>query len=174
MRRANNFEKKIFTDFDIVQNFHLFCQVRPCRFYVKHSGCASRFSVKIFKFPKIALNCVEALLLTSRTNNFAENICFTDFEIVTKFSPFLSGRRLSIFRPKFKIFQNYMNLYENTSFDEKSKSFCRKLLSLQTFVTVQICIIFVRSVSVYFPSKIQVSPNCLKLCRNTSFDEKSK
>ena len=42
---------------------------------------------------------------------------------------------------------------------------------LAQFKIVQNFTIFVRSAPVEFPSKTQFSKNCLKLWRNTSFDE---
>ena len=51
-----------------------------------------------------------------------------------------------------------------------TNNFAKKYFLAQ-FKIVQIFTIFVRSAPVDIPSKIQFSKNCLKLWRNTSFDE---
>ena len=49
-----------------------------------------------------------------------------------------------------------------------------KKIFLAQFKIVPNFTIFVRSMPVEFPSKIQFSKNCLKMWRNTSFDYRNK
>ena len=50
----------------------------------------------------------------------------------------------------------------------------KNIFLTQLEIVLNFFTIFVRSAPVEFPSKIQISKNCLKLWRNTSFDERNK
>ena len=79
-----------------------------------------------------------------------------------------------IFPSKIQFSKNCLKVCRNTSFDEWNKEFCQKIFSQHILRQYKIFTIFVRSAAVDFPSKIQISKNCLKVCRITSFDECNK
>ena len=79
-----------------------------------------------------------------------------------------------IFPSKIQFSKNCLKVCRNTSFDEWNKEFCQKIFSYHILRQYKIFTIFVRVAAVDFPSKIQISKNCLKVCRITSFDEWNK
>ena len=78
------------------------------------------------------------------------------------------------FPSKIQISKNCLKVCRITSFDEWTKELCPKKNSQLILRQYKIFTIFVRSAAVDFPSKIQFSKNCLKVCRITSFDEWNK
>ena len=142
----------------IVQNFHYFCKVRACRISVKNS---------IFqKKPKIVEKhffwWVEQIILP-------KNIFLPQLRIVQNFHYFCKVRACPI-SVKNSIFQKMPKIVEKHFF------WWVKLiiLILPQLRIVQNFHYFVRSAPVEFLSKIQFSKKCLKLWRNTSFDEWNK
>ena len=143
-------------------NFHHFCKVRAWRYSFKNS---------IFqKLPKIVekhfLWWVEQIILT-------KNIFFAQFKIVQIFTIFVRDAPVDI-PAKFQFFKNCLKLWRNTSFWWLEQIILQKNIFLAQFKIVQIFTIFVSLAPVDIPSKIQFSKNCLKLWRNTSFDEWNK
>ena len=147
--------------FEIVQNFHYFVRSAPVDIPSK------------IQFSKTASNVVEMFLLMSPTNNFAKKHSLTHFEIVQNFYYFVRSAPVD-FLSKIQFSKKCLKCCRNVSFDEWNKLFCQKNIFLPHFEIVQNFHYFVRSAPVDFPSKIQFSKNCLKCCRNVSFDEWNK
>ena len=147
--------------FEIVQNFHYFVRSAPVDIPSK------------IQFSKTASNVVEMFLLMSPTNNFAKKYSLTHFEIVQNFHYFVRSAPVD-FLSKIQFSKKCLKCCRNVSFDEWNKLFCQKNIFLPHFEIVQNFHYFVRSAPVDFPSKIQFSKNCLKCCRNVSFDEWNK
>ena len=163
MSGTNNFDKKYFlgTIWDS-SNFHHFCKVCACRYSVKNS---------IFqKLPKIVekhfLWWVEQIILT-------KNIFLAQFEDSSNFHHFCKSAPVDI-PSKNSIFQKLPKIVEKHFLWWVEQIILTKNIFLAQFEIVQIFTIFVRSATVDIPSKIQFSKNCLKLWRNTSFDEWNK
>ena len=71
--------------------------------------------------------------------------------------------------------KNILKFCRNLSFDEWNKEFTQKYSFLAQFKIVQNFHYFCKVLAlVEFPSKNQFSKNCLKICRNLSFDEWNK
>ena len=130
---------------------------------------------------------VEQIILPS-------NIFIAQFKIVQIFTIFVRSAPVDI-PSKIQFSKNCLKLWRNTSILQYFLStiqdssnfhhFCKvlwwvekiiltKKIILAQFKIVLIFTIFVRSAPVDIPSKIQFSKNCLKLWRNTSFDELNK
>ena len=160
MSGTNNFEKKYFLSTILdSSNLHHFCKPRACRYSFKNS---------IFqKLPKIVekhfLWWVEQIILPK--NIFlAQYKIVQIFTIFVKYAPVVPVKN-SIFQ-KLPVEKHFLWCVEQTKLP--------KNIFLAQFKIVQILTIFVRSAPVDIPSKIQFSKNCLKLRRNTSFDEWNK
>ena len=106
------------------------------------------------------------------TNNLQKNIFIALFKIAKKFHYFckVHACRISV---KNSISKNCLKLWRNTSFDEGNKQFAKKYF-ISTIKDSTKFSLFLLGGAVKFPSKIQFSKNCLKLWRNTSFDEGNK
>ena len=160
MSGTDNFDKKYFlSTIKIVKNFHHFCKVRACRYSVKNS---------IFqKLPKIVekhfLWWVEPIILT-------KIIFLAQFKIVQIFTIFVRSAPVDI-PSKIQFSKNCLKIVEKHFLWWVQQIILTKNKFLAQFKIVQIFTIFVRSAPVDIPSKIQFSKNCLKLWRNTSFDE---
>ena len=162
MRGTNNLQKNIFlAQFQIAQNFHYFCKVRACRISVKNS---------IFqKLPKI----VENTSFDEGNKKFAKKYFLKHiFRQHKIFTIFVRSAPVE-FRSKIQFSKNCLKLWRNTSFDKGTNNL-QKIFSQHFLRQHKIFTFFVRSAPVEFPSKIQFSKNCLKLWRNTSFDEGNK
>ena len=162
MSGTNNFEKKniFLAQFKIVQIFTIFVRsARACRYSFKNS---------IFqKLPKIVekhfLWWVEQIILT-------KNIFLAQFKIVQIFTIFVRSAPCW-YSFKNSIFQKLPKIMEKHFLWWVEQIILTKNIFLPQFKIVQIFTIFVRFAPADIPSKIQFSKNCLKLCRNTSFDE---
>ena len=162
MSGTNNFDKKYFLSTILdCSNFHHFCKVAACWYSVKNS---------IFqKWPKIVekhfLWWVEQVILTK---NFLSTILDS-----SNFHHFCKPRAC---RYSFKnsIFQKLPKTVEKHFLWWVEQIILTKNIFLAQFNKLQIFTIFVSSGPVDIPSKIQFSKNCLKLWRNTSFDEWNK
>ena len=167
MSGTNNFEKKniFLPQFKIVQIFTIFVRsARACRYSFKNS---------IFqKLPKIVekhfLWWVEQTILKKK------NIFLAQFKIVQIFTIFVRSARACRYSFKNSIFQKLPKIVEKHFLWWVEQIILTKNIFLAQFKIVQIFTIFVRSAPVDIPSKIQFSKNCLKLWRNTSFDEWNK
>ena len=85
MRGTNNLSKKyIFTQFEIVLNFHYFCKVRAC--WIPSKIQISKKCLKLWRNTS----------LMRGTNNFAKKYFFTHFEIVLNFHYFCKVRACRI------------------------------------------------------------------------------
>ena len=164
MSGTNNFVKKYFlsTNWDNT-NFHHFCKVRACRYSFKNS---------IFqKLPKIVEKhffwWVEQIILQKIFSKNSTNWDNTNFHHFCK----VRACRYSF---KNSIFQKMRKLVEKHFFWWVEQIILPKNIFLAQIEIIQIFTIFVRSAPVDIPSKIQFSKNCLKLWRNTSFDEWNK
>ena len=109
-------------------------------------------------------------LLMSGTNNFAKNIFLPHFEIVKKISLFCKVRACQ-FSVKNSIFQKLPQILKKCFFWWVERIILPKNNFLPHFEIVPNLHYFVRVAPFHFPSKIQFSKNCLKRCRNVSFDE---
>ena len=109
-------------------------------------------------------------LLMSGTNNFAKKYFLTPFWDSTKFSLFCNVRACR-FSVKNSIFQKLPQMLLKCFFWWVEQIILPKNIFLPHFERVQNFHYFVRSAPVDFLSKIQFSKNCLKCCRNVSFDE---
>ena len=155
--------KNIFLpQFRIVQNFHYFCKVRTFPIFVKNS---------IFqKMPKIVEKhffwWVEQIILP-------KNIFLPQLRIVQNVHYFCKVRacRISV---KNSIFQKMPKIVEKHFFWWVEQIILPKNIFLPQIRIVQNFHYFVRVAPVEFLSKIQFSKKCLKLWRNTSFDEWNK
>ena len=125
------------------------------------------------QFSKNCLNCGETLPLMSGTNSFAKNYFLSTIWDSSNFYHFCKVRAC---RYSFKnsIFQKWPKIVEKHFLWWVEQIILTKNIFLAQFKIVQIFTIFVRSAPVDNLSKIQFSKNCLKLWRNTSFDEWNK
>ena len=163
MSGTNNFDKKYFlsTNWDNT-NFHHFCKGRACRYSFKNS---------IFqKLPKIVekhfLWWVEQIILTK--NIFLAQIEITQiFTIFVRFTPVDIPSKIQFSKVLPKIVEKHFLWWVE-------QIILTKNIFLAQIEIIQIFNIFVRSAPVNIPSKIQFFKNCLKLWRNTSFDEWNK
>ena len=164
MNGTNNFAcKNIYlAHFKIVQNFHYFCKVRACWISVKNSNFQ--------KLPKVVEKhffwWMEQIILP-------KNIFLAHLKIVQNFHFFynVSACRISV---KNSYFQNLPKVVEKHFFWWMEQIICHKIIFLAHFKIVQNFHFFIRSAPVEFPSKIHISKTCLKLWRNTSFNEWNK
>ena len=162
MSGTNNFDKKYFLrTIQDSSNFHHFCKVSACRYSIKYS---------IFqKLPKI----VEKHFLWWRKQIILrKNIFFAQFKIVQIFTIFVRSPPVDI-PSKIQFSKNWI-IVEKHFLWWVEQIILTKNIFLAQFKIVQIFTIFVRSAPVDIPSKIQFFKNCLKLWRNTSFDEWNK
>ena len=163
MSGTNNFDKKYFlsTNWDNT-NFHHFCKVRACRYSFKKSNFQ--------KLPKIVekhfLWWVEQIILT-------KNIFLAQIEIKLIFTIFCKVRACR-YSFKISIFQKLPKIVEKHFLWWVEQIILTKNIFLAQIEIIQIYTIFVRSAPVDIPSKNQISKNCLKMWRNTSFDEWNK
>ena len=105
----------------------------------------------------------------SGTNNLPKNIFLPHFEIVQNFHYFVRSTPVD-FRQKFNFPKTASNFVEMFLLMSGTNSFPKNIF-LPHFEIVPNFHYFVRSAPVNFPSKIQFSKNCLKCCRNVSFDD---
>ena len=162
MSGTNNFDKKYFlsTNWDNTI-FHHFCKVCACRYSFKKSNFQ--------KLPKIVekhfLWWVEQIILT-------KNI-LAQIEIIQIFTIFV---RVRACRYSFKKsnFQKLPKIVEKHFLWWVEQIILTKNIFLAKIEIKLIFTIFVRVAPVDIPSKIQFSKICLKLWRNTSFDEWNK
>ena len=163
MSGTNNFAKKYFlTPFWDSTKFSLFCKVRACRFSVKNS---------IFqKLPQMLTKCffwwVEPIILP-------KNYFLTPFWDSTKLSLFCKGPRLSIFRQNFNFPKTASNVVEMFLLMSPTNNFAKKYFLTPFWDSTKFSL-FCKVRACRFSSKIQYSKNCLKCCRNVSFDESNK
>ena len=148
--------------FEIVQNFHYFVRSAPVDFLSK------------IQFSKKCLKCCRNVSFDEWNKLFCQkNIFLPHFEIVQNFHYFVRSAPVD-FLSKIQFSKKCLKCCRNVSFDEWNKLFCQENIFLPHFKIVQNFHYFVRSAPVDFPSKIQFSKNCLKCCRNVSFDEWNK
>ena len=163
MSGTKNFAKKYFhsTNWDNT-NFHHFCKVRACRYSFKNSIFQKLRNI----VEKHFLWWVEQIILQKKyfLSTYWDN---------TNFHHFCKVRAC---RHSFKnsIFQKLHNIVEKHFLWWVEQIILPKNIFLAQIEIIQIFTIFVRSAPVDIPSKIQFSKNCLKLWRNTSFDEWNK
>ena len=163
MSGTNNFDKKYFLNtLKDSSIFHHFCLCPRLSIFLQK-----------FNFPKIALNCGETLPLISRTNNFDKKYFLSRNWDNTNFHHFCKVRAC---RYSFKnsIFKNLPKIVEKHFLWWVEQIILTKNIFLAQIEIIPIFTIFVRSAPVDIPSKNQISKNCLKLWRNTSFDEWNK
>ena len=158
MSGTNNFDKKYFlsTNWDNT-NFHHFCKVRACRYSFKKS---------IFqKLPKIVekhfLWWVEQIILTKK--NFLAQI-----EISTNFHHFCKVRACHI-PSKIQFSKKYLKCGETLPLMSGTNNFDKKYFLSTNWNKTNFHHFL--SARVYIPLKFQFSKICLKLWRNTCFDE---
>ena len=99
-----------------------------------------------------------------------KNIFLTHFKIVQFFTIFVRVRACQ-YSFKNWIFKNLSKIVEKHFLWWVEQIILTKNVFLALIEIIQIFTIFVRSAPVDIPSKNQISKNCLKLWRNTSFDE---
>ena len=163
MSGTNNIAKKYFPSTNCENtNFHHFCKVRACRYSFKNS---------IFqKLPKIVekhfLCWVEQIILP-------KNIFFAQFKIIQFFTIFVRSAPVDI-PSKIQFSKNCLKLWRKHFLWWVKQIILPNNIFLAQIDIIQIFTIFVRSAPVNIPSKNQFSKNCLKLWRNTSFDEWNK
>ena len=155
--------KNIFiAQFEIVLNFHYFCKVGACRISVKNPNFQ--------KLPKIAEKHFywwkEQIILP-------KNIFLAQFEIVLIFTIFVRSASVELLS-KIQFSKNCLKLWKNTFLMRGTNNLSKKYFLHTIWDSNKIFTIFVRVGPVEFPSKIQISKKCLKLWRNTSFDEGNK
>ena len=109
----------------------------------------------------------------SGIKNLLKNSFLAQLKLVQNFHYFCKGTPVE-FPSKIQFSKNCLKFCRNLSFDEWNKEFTQKIFSKHNLRQYKIFTIFVRSAPVEFPSKIQLSKNCLKFCRNLSFDEWNK
>ena len=154
--------KKIFlAQFKIVQIFTIFVRSPPVDIPSK------------IQFSKSCLKLWRTLPLMSVTNNFDKKYFLSTILDSSNFHHFCKVRacRYSV---KNSIFQKLPKIVEKHFLWWVEQIILTKNIFFAQFKIVQIFTIFVRSAPVDIPSKIQFSKNCLKLWRNTSFDEWNK
>ena len=157
-------QKNIFlAQCEIVLNFHYFCKVRACRISVKNS---------IFqKLPKIV---EKHFFWWGEQTIYQKNIFFTQFEIVLNFHYFCKVPRLSN-SVKNSNFQKVPEIVEKHFFWWGEQTIYPKNIFFTQFEIVLNFHYFCKvPPACRIPSKIQISKKCLKLWRNTSFDERNK
>ena len=160
MSGLNNLAKKYFlSQFDILLNIHYFCKVRACRISVKNS---------IFqKLPKIVekhfSRWQEQIILP-------KIISLALFEIVQNFYYICKVRacRISI---KNSIFQKLPKIVEKHFSWWQEQIILPKNNFQALFEIIQNFHYFCKVRACRISFKIQFSKNCLKLWRDTSFDE---
>ena len=163
MSGTNNIAKKYFPSTNCENtNFHHFCKVRACRYSFKNS---------IFqKLPKIVEKhffwWVEQIILP-------KNIFFAQFKIIQIFTIFVRSAPVDI-PSKIQFSKNCLKLWRKHFLWWVEQIILIKNIFLAQIEIIQIFTIFVRSAPVDIPSKIQFSKNCLKLWRNTLFEEWNK
>ena len=163
MSGTNNFDKKYFRSTNLDKtNFHHFCKVRACRYSFKNW---------IFQLlPKIVekhfLWWVEQIILT-------KNIFIAHFKIVQFLTIFVRSAPVDIPLKK-SIFQLLPKIVEKHFLWWVEQIILTKNIFVAQIGIIQIFTIFVRLAPVDIPSKIEFSNYCLKLWRNTSFDEWNK
>ena len=158
-KQTINRKNIFFTQFEIVLNFHYFCKVLACRISVKN--------------PKIALSCWETLFWWGKQTINPKSIFLTQFEIVLNFHYFCKVRacRISVKNSNFqklpKIVEKHFIWWGEQTIYPKNIFFTqfKILLNFHYFCKLR---------AYRISSKIQISKNCLKLWRNTSFDEGNK
>ena len=161
MSGTNNFAKKYFlTPFRDSTKFSLFCKVRTCRYSVKNS---------IFQK---CLKCCRNVSFDELNKLFCQKIFSYPILIVQNFHYFVRSAPVG-FPSKIQFSKNCPNVVE-MFFWWVEQIILPKNIFLPHFEIVQNFHYFVRSAPVNFPSKIQFSKNCLKCCRNVSFDEWNK
>ena len=140
-------------------NFHYFCKVRACRISVKNSI-----------FQKLPIIVEEHFSRWQEQIILPKNISLAQFDIVLNFHYFckVCACRISV---KNSIFQNLPKIVEKHFSRWQEQLILQNNISLALFEIVQNFHYFCKVAPVEFPSKIQFSKNCLKLWRNTSFDE---
>ena len=154
--------KNIFlAQIEIIQIFTIFVRFAPVDIPSK------------FNFPKIASNCLETLSLMSGTNNFAKKYFLSTNWDNTNFHHFCNVRACR-YSFKSSIFQKSRKIVEKLFLWWVEQIILSKNIFLAQTEIIQIFTTFVRSAPVDIPSKIQLSKNCLKLWRKTSFDEWKK
>ena len=154
--------KNIFlAQFKIVQIFTIFVRSPPVDIPSK------------IQFSKNCLKLWRTLPLMSGTNNFDKKYFLSTILDSSNFHHFCKVRacRYSV---KNSIFQKLPKIVEKHFLWWVEQIILTKNIFLAQFKIVQILTIFVRYAPVGIPSKIQFSKNCLKLWRNTSFDEWNK
>ena len=154
------YPKNIFlTQFEIVLNFHYFCKVRTCRISVKNSNFQ--------KLPKVVEKHFfwwkEKIILP-------KNIFLAEFEIVLNIHYFCKPVE---FPSKIQFSKNCLKLWRNTSLMRGTNNLSKKYF-LHTIWDSTKFSLFCKVRACQIPSKIQISKKCLKLWRNTSFDERNK
>ena len=154
--------KNIFlAQFKIVQIFTIFVRSAPVDIPSK-----IQFSKKLRKIvEKHFLWWVEQIILT-------KNIFFAQFKIVQIFTIFVRSAPVDI-PSKIQFSKNCLKIWRTLPLMSGTNNFDKNIFLAQ-FKIVQIFTIFVRSPPVDIPSKIKFSKNCLKLWRNTYFDEWNK
>ena len=164
MRGTKNLSKKyFFTQFEIVLNFQYFCKVRACWISVKNS---------IFqKLPKIVEKHFfwwkEQIILP-------KNIFLAQFEIVLNFHYFCKVWPVE-FSVKNSNFQKLPKIVEKHFFWWKEQIILPKNIFLAQFWDSTKFSLFLQGPRLLnFRQKFKISKNCLKLWRNTSFDERNK
>ena len=155
--------KNIFiAHFKIVQFLTIFVRSAPVDIPLKKS---------IFQLlPKIV---EKHFLWFSGTNNFDKKYFLSTNWDNTNFHHFCKVRACG-YSFKNWIFQLLPKIVEKHFLWWVEQIILTKNIFLAQIEIKQIFTIFVRSAPVDIPSKIQFSKNCLKLCRNTSFDEWNK
>ena len=164
MKGTNNWCKKIFSSaqFEIVLNFHYFCKVPRLSNSVKNSNFQ--------KVPKIVEKHFfwwkEQIILP-------KNIFLAQFEIVLNFHYFCKVRacRNSV---KNSDFQKVPKIVEKHFFWWKEQIILPKNIFLAQFEIVLNFHYFCKVRACRISVKIQFTKKCLKLWRNTSFDERNK
>ena len=143
-------------------NFHYLCKVRACRISVKNS-----IFQKLHKIVEKHFSRWQKQIILPK------NISLALFEIIQNFHYFCKVRTSRIFF-KNSILQKFPKIVEKHFLRWQEQIILPKNISLALLRWYWIFTIFVRSAPVEFPSKIQFSKNCLKLRRNTSFDDWNK
>ena len=134
---------------------------------------ACRYSFKNSIFQKLPKTLEKHFLWWVEQIILPNNIFLAQFKIVQIFTIFVRSAPVE-YSVRNSIFQKLPKIVEKHFLWWVEQIILTKNIFLAQFKTVQIFTIFVRSAPVDIPSKIQFSKNCLKLWRNTSFDEWNK
>ena len=196
MSRTNNFVKKYFlsTNWDNT-NFHHFCKVRACRYSFKNSIFQKLRNIveKHSSLMSGTNNFAKKYFLTTNWDNTNfHHFCKVQNSIFQKLPKIVEKHFFWWVECPKKLWRNTHHFcqvracrysFENSIFQKLPKIVEKhflwwveqiilpKNIFLAQIEIIQIFTIFVRSAPVDIPSKIQFSKNCLKLWRNTSFDE---